>query len=152
MRYTILILVALVATGCSPPKIDLNVLKRPSAKVTHVTIVEQTDQGAQVEVTVELRNPNSVPLPLVASQYTVTVDQIAPFSLHDEVHMTLPAGGRQTVTIHAAFAAGGDNLRGRACTVTGTITYRPPGQLRKVLTESYVPLPSVTFRGQGVLE
>ena len=66
--------------------------------------------------------------------------------------MTLPAGGRQTVPLVASFAADGQDLKGRACTVTGTISYRPPGQLRKVLTESYVPLPSVTFREQGVLE
>ena len=154
MRRILLIVVALVATGsgCTPPKLSWDGLKRPSSKVRHVSILEQTEQGAVVEVSVELRNPNEVPLPLVSSRYTVAVDRVQSFTLHDEVHLTLPAGGRQIVRLGAAFASDGGELKGRACTVSGTITYRPPGQFRKVMTESYVPLPSVAFRGQGTLE
>lgn len=152
MRHTALLLAAMFATGCSAPTIDLNSLRQPSAKVIHVGIPQQTDQGALVEVAVELHNPNAVPLPLVASQYTVAVDRIEPFMLDDEVHLTLPASGRQTVRLVAAFASDGENVKGRSCTVSGTITYRPPGQFRKVLTESYIPLPSVAFLGRGVLE
>ena len=83
MRFTFLIVLAHVAAGCTAPNLGLNALRPPSAEVTHVTILEQTDQGAQVEIAVELRNPNNVALPLVAIRYSVALEQIAPFALHD---------------------------------------------------------------------
>ena len=95
-----------------------------------------------MRVTVELQNPNNVPLPLRRAQYTVEVAGAEPFSFRDQPARTLPASGRQTVELAAVFPG---DATGATCHVSGWITYEPPGEIRKLLTESGIPLPNADF-------
>ena len=154
MRATVSFLTAVVmvftATGCGVRK--LLKVKRPSAQVTSVSVLSQSAEGVRVEVVVNMSNPNQTPLPLLRSQYRLTVDDVGSFEMTDALHRTLPAGGRQVVTLPAVFEAAGVSLTGTRYTIAGSITYVPPGQIRKLLTESSIPLPSVPFQAAGQLE
>jgi len=63
---------------------------------------------------------------------------------------TIPANGVQTVTLPAALAT--DTVEAGDYQVRGTLVYEPPGEIRKLLTEYGVPLPSASFKAQGALE
>jgi hypothetical protein len=142
-------LAAVLACGCTADPEPFFSLNDPTIQVQGLSIVDRSAQGASVEATVQLHNSNDVPLPLVRRSYTITIEGFEPFSISDEVHRTLPARGYQLVKLPAAFALDGGDLAGRAWRLEGSITYRPPGQIREVLTESYVPLPSVSFSDDG---
>jgi uncharacterized lipoprotein len=143
-RLILSVVVALLA-GCSS-------LQTPTGVVTAVRPTAATAEGARVEVTVELINPNDIPLPLLRTDYTVTLEGVGTFTFHDPTDRTLPAGGTQAVVLPAAFAKDGGQVGGVPYRVTGNITYEPPGEVRKVLTESGIPLPTVSFAASGRLE
>jgi LEA14-like dessication related protein len=123
-------------------------LASPVARVSDVRVVQQTDQGSRVEVDVELTNPNKTPLPLVKSSYTVSIAGGTPYHAEERLYRTLPGGGKQVVTLPAVFTA----APGGAYHVTGSVAYEPPGEMRKLMTESYYPLPSVGFSASGSVE
>jgi hypothetical protein len=50
-----------------------------------------------------------------------------------------------------AGAAPADGWADLPVRVSGTVVYRPPGELRRTLTQLQVPLPSVRFGTQAVL-
>lgn len=133
--------------GCS----NFRMYDSPTASVLGVKLVKQTDQAARVEVTVALENPNDVPLPLIKSSYTVEVAGQS-YSATDVPARTLPARGRQEVTIPAVVAVSGGAARGSSYRVDGSVTYEPPGEIRKLMTDSYIPLPSVGFAQSGQLD
>jgi hypothetical protein len=132
----------------------------PTAQVTSIALVDQSPQGASVQVTVELKSDNAVPLPLVECQFNVTVEGAGTYSFTDKPNKAIPAkrtdidGGpaSQVITLKAVFATAGRDVKGSACQVSGAVVYEPPGEVRKVLTDSYVPLPTVPFSGSGRLE
>lgn len=134
-----LVVFALGSTGCT------NNLASPVARVSDVRVVQQTDQGSRVEVDVELTNPNSTPLPLVRSSYTVSAGAGQAYHSTERLNRTLPGKGKQVVTLPAVFTG----AVGGSYNVSGGVTYEPPGEMRKLLTESYYPLPSVGFSGSG---
>ncbi len=141
-------LVAGATGGCSMPR----PLSAPKAQVRDVSVVEQTNQGARVEAVVLLTNPNKTALPLVESSYSLTVSGAGTYEWSDQVHRTLPASGRQVVVLPAVLATEGVDVRGREYEIDGSIIYKPPGQIRQLMTEAKIPLPRVHFSGKGQLE
>ncbi len=142
----LLTLAALTLTGCA-----FSGIKAPQARVEAVRLVEQTEQGARVEVTLALTNPNDKALPLNRTEYSVKLSEGGSYRFSDESNRTLPAKGTQTILLPAAFATDG-NINGAAYEVRGDVSYTPPGQLRRSLTESGLPLPTVNFSQKGKLE
>lgn len=148
-RLTLLgmILCVLAEAGCQTgPKIQ-----PPTAGVARVELIEQTPQGVRLQLVIVMENPNQIPLPLEASQYTVVLNGQQTFSYTDRPKRTIPAGGRQVLELPAVFKIGGRKLSGSVYTVTGTVSYRPPGQFQRFLTESGLPLPSVEYRASGTV-
>lgn len=129
-------------------------LRSPEASVVDASVVEQTAEGARVVIRVAVTNPNNVPLPLVSSSYTLDVNGTS-YAFTQPPNHTLPrrenSGGKQTLELYAALPTNGQNLTGAGYRVNGSVTYQPPGEIRKVLTDSYVPLPWVSFNGEGTL-
>lgn len=138
---------ALVLGGCASN------LKQVSARVDSVRIDEQTDEGVRVLVTVVAENPNDVALPIVRARYAVELPgtDAEPFRFTDLPAVTVPANGVQTVTLPAALALSGANAVGAGYKVSGSLVYEPPGEIRKLMTEYGVPLPSASFKQQGSL-
>lgn len=144
----IILLAGAAISGCRVvEKARMERVDPPVVTVTDARVVEQTAEGARIDFTLELSNPNAVALPLIASRYQVSASGSA-VSLSHPPNRTLPAGGRQTLILSAALPG---SLRGAEYNFSGSITYKPPGEIRQLLTESYVPLPSVGFTHQGTL-
>jgi LEA14-like dessication related protein len=151
-RLLLLLSAALLWGGCSirPPR--YHHVTTPQAEVQSVAVTQVTQEGARVEVTVELHNPNDMALPLRVSRYTLRIESIGEMRLTDLPPVTIPARGSRRVVLPTAIATDGHPLQGHAYSFEGTVTYEPPGEIRKVMTESGVPLPSAAFRGQGTLQ
>ena len=132
----------------------------PTASVQSISLVDQSAQGARIHVTLELKSDNAVPLPLVECGYSVDLDGIGSFTFVDKPNKAIPAKrtdinagpARQTLTLVAVFATGGREVKGANCRVSGSVVYEPAGEIRKVMTESSIPLPSVSFSGQATIE
>ena len=148
MSRHVLVILCCVAMlgGCSAN------LRQVTTRVDSVRIDEQTDQGVRVLVTVVAENPNDVPLPIVKARYKVGLSGGGEFVFTELPKATLPAHGTQTITLPAAFALDGGSAAGASYQVTGQLTYEPPGEIRKLLTEYNVPLPSASFKDDGALQ
>lgn len=142
---TILIGIAASLGGCAG-------LETPTIEVVNVRVAEQTGEATRIEALVELTNPNDTPLPLTSASYTISAGNAGSVSLDDRPNRTLPALGKQTVLLPASLRTNGASLKGAPCTVSGSITYEPPGEVRKILTESGIPLPWVDFSKSGRVE
>ena len=123
-------------------------LVNPKVQVVAARVTEKTKDGVRIELTLKVTNPNTIELPLEKIHYTVTVPNGKTFTFVDGVHRTLPAKGEQTFTIAAAFAdplalrRSASAWRSKFYTLTGRISYRPPGELRNIAFNSGIPLPS----------
>jgi LEA14-like dessication related protein len=148
-RLGAVLLVMVGITGCQGFNFTL---KKPKAQVAQVAVTEASEQGARVETTVRITNPNRTVLPLEQAYYRVTVDGAEPFAFTTVPAAALPGEGTQTLTLPAAVASDGQSLAGRSYTVRGYASYRPPGEVEAVLYGSGWPLPKTHFRAQGTLE
>ena len=126
-------------------------VQKPGTQVTGAQVDERTADGARVAMTVRVDNPNDVALPVRGVDYRVTVEDAGTFELDDAPPVALPPNASQTVTLPAAFADGQRNWAGRQYRLTGTLRYQPPGEIRELLTQYRVPLPSVRFSSEGRL-
>ncbi len=140
-----IVCLALLVGGCTSN------LKPVSARVDSVRIDEQTAEGVRVLVTVVAENPNDVPLPVVRAKYEVDLAGAEPFKFTDLPAVSVPANGVQTVTLPAALAKGGGDAAGTSYRVSGGLIYEPPGEIRKLMTEYGIPLPSASFKDEGTL-
>ncbi len=148
------ILAGLPLTGCTTSIVS------PTASVTSIALVEQSADAAKVMVTVELKSDNAVPLPLVECDYRVSLEGFGTFSFKDLPNKSIPARrtdinagpATQMVTLLAVFATQGREVKGADCQVSGTVMYEPPGEIRKIMTDSAVPRPTVGFSGEARLE
>lgn len=139
---------ALLSGGCQ----KIQGLKTPQAKVVSLRLVEQTEAGVRLEMLLAIQNSNDVSLPLKQAQYTVTLERMGTFTFSKRANMTLPADGVQTLTFVAAFATGGQDVSGFAWQAYGSVAYELPGEIRDLLTNYGVPLPTTSFRASGWLQ
>ncbi len=130
-------------------------ISTPRARVLGVQVVEETAKGARVEVTLSVENPNAVDLPIDRAWYRLRVGG-ASHRYECVVHRTLPRGESQVLVLIAAVGkeeAGGlsGGLMGQAYRLDGEASYQPPGELRSLITDVRVPLPSFGFEARGTL-
>lgn len=154
MRWTLALLTAVLLTSsaCSVRMPRYYRVTRPGAEVKSLAVTEVTDEGARVEVTVELTNPNDLALPLRVARYTLRIESLGQTSLTDLPPVTIPAKGSRLMVLPASLPFEGGELSGQAYSFDGTVTFEPPGEVRRVMTESGIPLPSTPFRGEGTLQ
>ncbi|MEM6333138.1 MAG: hypothetical protein AAF823_07340 [Planctomycetota bacterium] len=158
MRLALMALVAATLLGgcLGPPT--------PRAEVIGVDVEDVTADGARVVVRVAVTNAGEVELPMPKATYTLSVDGLDAFSFTAVPDTVVPMDGGQTVMVlPAAFGLSGleagdgaetasGGLAGRGYRVSGSLTYEPPGDLRRLATNYRVPLPFATFDASGVLE
>lgn len=142
MRSLLLLVSLLLLGGC--------ITHRPEARVLDAALVEESPDGSRVEFVVEIDNPRDVGYPILDARYTVDVEGAGPFSFTAYPVEALPAEGTQRLLLAGAFDRTG--LAGRRWRVNGSLTYQPGGNLRAVGTDLGIPLPSVAFNGEGVLQ
>jgi hypothetical protein len=124
----------------------------PRAEVVGVDVADVSDAGTRVVVRVAVTNEGEQELPLPKADYTVSVEGAETFRYRAVPTTVVPIGqGSQSLVELPASFAGGD-YTGRAYRVSGSLTYTPPGDLRRLATDYRIPLPFTTFSGRGVLE
>jgi hypothetical protein len=142
-----LVLAAAMLVGCgSENKLAPSWVNDPQVSVDAVELTGRSDLGAAMQVVVTLTNPNEDALPLVGASYKVAING-AIYQTRTNPNAELPGSGQVTVRLPAAIRGMPED----GYTVNGTIRYKPPGQLREVMTDLGVPLPSVSFTGSGRL-
>lgn len=156
-RWYVILPFLTLASGC---QVDLPVTA-PTATVRRVLLTQRTAEGVRLEVDLELANTNTVPLGVVSGRYALQLEGIGGYEGHETLHYTIPkppdaAGahqaGYQHVRLPLAFPFGPGQVVDTPYEVHGWVTYEPPGEIRQLLTESGVPLPSVPFSGSGQIE
>lgn len=146
MRIFVLLLIGLAGlTGC------ISALP-PSVEVVRAQITEQSPEGARVEVSLVLSNPNNIAIPLPKASYTLAVEDAGSYASIDLPARVLGPNGVQSIRLPAALVTKGQDVSGQPWKINGSVTYEPENFLRVFLTESGVPLPLVLFSGNGVLD
>jgi LEA14-like dessication related protein len=124
-------------------------LKAVTVQKVEVKLVEQSAEAAKFDVILTLANPNTTPLPLVKADLSLNVTGHGSGSTEYLLHRTVPANGTQIVTVPVLIVTTQQVTAGTAYATKGTATYEPPGEIRKLMTDSNVPLPAATFDAQG---
>lgn len=114
-----------------------------------VKLVEQSDEAARFDVTLTIRNPNTTPLPLGVADIALEVQDHGRASTRYLLHRTVPANAEQTVTVPVVIVTNTPVSAGTQYGTRGTVSYQPPGEFRKIMTDSKVPLPTVLFNTTG---
>lgn len=144
----IVVLVSLGAfSGCNPVSaVREAFVFPPSAEVVDVTVTGQSDEAVQLALLLEMRNPNDIDLPLRRSRASVSLGGLPTVSVNDRPPVTIPAKGENRFTLVTAIPTpAGFAVQGQSARVSGRLTFEPPGEIRGVLTETGVPLPTVGF-------
>lgn len=145
LRTVYLLLVFFAFTGCTGIGID-----RPEVFVTDVRLDEAAAGGGRVLFDLLVVNPNEEELPMPTVSYRVDVVGGGSFELSDRPYAALPGNGQTVVTLAAGVT--GADLQGKRVAVDGEVIFEPQGELRRLLYESYLPLPRSRFSGEVVLE
>ena len=137
----------LLGVGCKSTHIT------PSVEVLSLNVVEQTDEGARMVLTLAVDNPNDYALQVYDATYRVNVDGHEPFVFAD--FAVVPAMSpleRQMFQLTAAVPTLGEDITGRAWRVSGRFVYEVPGELNDIAYDSGVPRPAITCAQSGVFE
>lgn len=147
MRRVLFLLLLCLApmTGCA-------IVRPPDATVESVRLVGASDEGARYLVTVHLKNPNDVDLPLRKAQLSLRVAEVGSYAFDAIPNHTLPANGEQTVTLAAAMATEPGEQSAGKYSVSGHLTYQPPGEIPKLFTDAGFPRPRANFGASGDVE
>ena len=120
-----------------------------SIQSVEVKLVEQSDEAARFDVTITIANPNTTPLPLGVATVDLEVQDHGKASTRYLLHRTVPANAEQTATVPVVIVTKTPVSAGTQYGSRGTVSYQPPGEFRKIMTDSKVPLPTVTFNTTG---
>jgi LEA14-like dessication related protein len=124
----------------------------PTAEVTNIRATDTSPDGTRFVVTVLLTNPNEEALPLRSVHYSLGVQGLGDYTGSDLPNRTLPSHGVQTVEFPAAIPGNQGEVKGRPVKVTAEIKYQPPGEIRQLMLESGIPLPTVSVEKTGRVE
>ena len=137
-------------TGCKVyDKFTEPSLQSMTIKTVEVKLVEQSDEAARFDVTITIANPNTTPLPLGVATVDLEVQDHGKASTRYLLHRTVPANAEQTATVPVVIVTKTPVSAGTQYGSRGTVSYQPPGEFRKIMTDSKVPLPTVTFNTTG---
>jgi len=136
---------ALLLVGCgSDNTIAPNWVDAPKFTVDAVELEQVSDAGSALRVVLTVTNPNDDPVPLVDTTYTLTVDGTR-YTTTTNPNAEAPALRSVTFALPAVIVGSATG----SYAVEGSITYKPLGQLREVLTDIGIPLPTTRFSGAG---
>jgi hypothetical protein len=136
--------------GCGPLKLpDLpEPIDTPPTEVRAVRMIESSGEAGRYQIVVHLRNPNDLPLPIAHAGYQLRVGE----RVSDDNFIppaTVPAKGQMTIELPTALPDGAPD---GSYEVSGSMSFRPEGEIRRVLYQLGVPLPSVPFEGSGTVQ
>ena len=130
----------LAAAGCASSP-NVQALKARERAVTA--------EGSEIEVTVELRNPNDAPVELTTWDYSVIVNDKTAYTGQWVASLTLPPNDRMLAELPAFVPASFGDITGAEWRVGGQLTYRATGKLDKLLYQLGVNHLSTNFGTGG---
>ncbi len=106
MKKCVLVIVSLVVllAGCDMAQQALMGMKKPTASLKGIGFGDISLEAATLLFDVEIENPYSVDLPLLKMDYAVASGTSKLFSGKTDVATTIPAGGKQVVSLPAAIS------------------------------------------------
>ncbi len=135
---------AAALVGCEKLSLTPTIYSTPDAVVTAVELLEVSPEGASARIVVDLKNKNDEPMPLKLARYRLSLGGEA-YTGNTKANATVPARGALTLALTGAVAG----APGAAYDVSGSIEYQPPGEIRELMTDFKVPLPTINFSGAG---
>lgn len=127
----------------------------PAMRVVDAHLVQMTEDGFVVLVTVEGHNKSDDPLPLRMVNYSVSIDGERVFQGIRSAECTLPRNGSHAIRLPAAapIAAlpSGAPGPGAEYEIRGTVEYETPGVLSDILFDAGVLRRTAGFSGSGEL-
>lgn len=141
-------LLGLFVGGCSS-------YEAPSLDVAAVRLREQTAQGVVFDFTLDAENSNSEAIPLRSVRYTLYLDGDPVFTGFRSPEATLRRFGTQQVKLPAVMELGAGKSRPTGTVdyrLEGTIEYITPGELAKLLYDSDIQRPTVSFLKEGKID
>jgi len=134
-----------LVSGCSSHRSVVGAwIDSPTAEVEALELTAVSPVATTGNLIVKLTNPNDIPLPLPMASYTVTLGETT-YRTDTVPNAALPALGEQRVVLPVVF----DGAPTDAYSASGSITYIPPGEIRVLMTDLGIPLPTVNFSASG---
>ena len=121
---------------------------RPTAKAVGVRVVEMGPSTARLAIEVELRNESSNEVELVSYDYLVRLEDGASYDGRWAALRALPPGQSVTASVPAIVPVQSARA-GARWSVTGTLAYRDPQSLARILYEAGILKTESMFEGQG---
>ena len=131
--------------------------RSPAVTVDDVAITEATDEALALAFSMELRNPNTLPLELYEFRYTLLVNGREVYAGRHAGGATLSASGQRHMTIPAVIPY--KDLGWEAAQLPpaaryalwGKLQYNAPDNLAQILFDAGVRRPKVAFSKEGEL-
>lgn len=134
------------AGGCEGIRLLPKVYAAPEAVVRQVQLTERSAEGTAVRIVLDVTNPNDEQLPMKIARYRLTLGGQT-YVGNTPANAISPAEGTVTFTLPAAVPT----TAGTDYKLTGQIEFQPPGQLRDLITDFGVPLPTIALNSTGQL-
>ena len=129
--------------------------RSPTISLAQVALTESSDEALSLAFVLELKNPRNEALVLYEFTYSLAIDGRPVYQGRRAAEATLSASGTRQLTIPAVvpFARLGWTPAARAGKVTyaltGTVQYNSPGDLARLLFETGVRRPKISFAHRG---
>ncbi len=130
-----------LTTGCT--------IVRPKAQATAVTIGMSKGDTTAVAITLELLNPGEDEIELIEYDYVLRLADGAAYGGKWAALRALPPGERVAATIPAVVPTASLHGGATAWTLTGTIGYRDPESMLRILYEAGILKTATSVDGRG---
>ena len=130
-----------LTTGCT--------LVRPKAQASAVTIGSSKGDTTAVVITLELLNPGEDEIELIEYDYVLRLADGAAYGGKWAALRALPPGERVTATIPAVVPTASLHGGATSWTVTGTLGYRDPESVVRILYEAGILKTATSVDGRG---
>jgi len=134
-------LVGVSAAGCS--------VARPEARAFEARIAESTGATTKVDIALELTNPGDDEIELVEYDYTITLPDGASYGGKWAALRALPPARTVEATVPAVLPTASVRDGAAAWRVSGTLRYRDPQSIARILYEAGLLKTEVGFSGAG---
>lgn len=122
---------------------------RPEVRATETRVVESLGGTTKVDIALELRNTSDDELELVEYDYVITLPDGASYGGKWAAQRALPPGQPVETTVPAVLPAASVGSGATGWSVSGTLRYRDPQSIARILYEAGVLRTEVGFSGSG---
>lgn len=131
-----------MATGCS--------IARPTASATAAAVGDRGAATARVDITLDLSNSGRNEVELVSYDYMITLEDGSSYDGRWAALRALPPGQTVKATVPAVLPVASVR-EGMRWKVSGSVAYRDPQSIARILYEAGILKTESAFTGEGTL-